>query len=141
MHDAIINGAAQVNIMDFHAMESLNLTPIGPSTHSVIHDGSDTIPEGVIDNIPVDVGQVQILITFHVLRLTDPRLSYSLILGMPWMLAASARLDVNENGRVVLKISQGDETIALTEQRRFSYTPIVIRRENAWKKLGFSRSE
>ena len=33
VHDAIINGAAQVNIMVFHAMESLNLTPTGPSTH------------------------------------------------------------------------------------------------------------
>ena len=51
------------------------------------------------------------------------------------MLAVSAILDVNENGRVVLKISQGDETIALTERRRISYTPIVIRRENAWKKI------
>ena len=75
MHDAIINGAAQVNIMVFHAMESLNLTPTGPSTHSVIHDGSDTIPESVINGVPVDVGRVQILTTFHVLRLTDPRLS------------------------------------------------------------------
>ena len=55
MHDAIINGAAQVNIMAFHAMESLNLTPTEPSTHSVIHDGSDTIPEGVIDGVPIDV--------------------------------------------------------------------------------------
>ena len=45
MHGAIINGAAQVNIMVFHAMESLNLTPTRPSTHLVIHDGSDTIPE------------------------------------------------------------------------------------------------
>jgi len=120
--DAIIGSAAQVNIMPDHTMKALNLKPTGPSSHSLLFPGGDgeSIPIGVIKDIPVDVGRVRILTTFHVLSTRGPKHSYSLILGLPWMREARAVMKSDKDGRFLVQIGGGDETVTIPKRKTAS---------------------
>jgi len=118
--DAIIGSAAAVNIMPSHTMETLGLQPTGPSTHSLIFPGgSESIPAGVIKDIPVDVGRVRILTTFHVLPMLKQENSYSLLLGIPWMRAARPIIKGDKDGTVV-EISGDNETVTIPQRKMAS---------------------
>ena len=104
VHDVIIGGATQVNIIHFHVMECLHLKLNRMGTHSIFHTSADSILEGVIEGILVDVGWVQILTTFHFLRVPDPNNSYSLFHGMPFLKGVKAKLHVNDKGSLEVKI-------------------------------------
>lgn len=121
VRDAIMGSASTVNIMPYHTMKALRLQPTGPSTHSLlIPGGGESIPAGVIEDVPVDVGRVRILTTFHVLPMPDPKRSYSLLLGMPWLSAARATIECDKDRGTVVKISGGNETITIPGRRTAS---------------------
>jgi len=120
--DAIMGCAAQASIMPYHVMESLGLKPSRPSAHSLCFPGdSETVPEGVIEDVPVDVGRVRILTTFHVLRMRNPKNSYTLLLGMPWLKAAKAMIKFDKDGRFMVKIRDGNEIINIHQRKKSNY--------------------
>lgn len=119
--DAIMGCLAQVSIMPFHVMESLALKPTRQSTHALRFPGDyERIPEAMIENIPVDVGRVRIVTTFHVFNLPDPKDSYNSLLGIPWLESTKAMIKFDKHGRFVVNIRDGDETISIPERKKVS---------------------
>lgn len=105
VYNAIMGCAAQVIIMPCHVMESLGLQPTRSSIHYLRFPGDyERIPEGLIEDVPVDVGWVRIVTTFHVLRMPDPNDSYNLLLGIPWLEVTKTMIKFDKDGRLVVNI-------------------------------------
>ncbi|XP_024015856.1 uncharacterized protein LOC112089112 [Eutrema salsugineum] len=92
-----------VNLMPYSVAVNLGMTDFKPTRISLIlADRSTTIPEGVLEDVPIKVGDCMIPTDFVVLEYgeepKDP-----LILGRPFLATAGAIIDVRK-GRIALNV-------------------------------------
>jgi hypothetical protein len=53
--------------------------------------------------------------------LPDPRNSYSLLLDIPWLEVARAIIEFDKDGRFLVKLCEGDETITIPKHKMGRY--------------------
>ncbi|XP_026410588.1 uncharacterized protein LOC113305802 [Papaver somniferum] len=96
---ALIDLGASINVMPASIYESLNLGPL-KSTCVVLElaDRSNVFPNGVIEDVLVQVNELIFPVDFYVLDMNDENLSSStpLLLGRPFMRTSRTKIDVYE---------------------------------------------
>ena len=69
-------------------------------------DQSKVAPLGLVKNIPVRIAGIRFLVAFVVMTLPSHSSSYSILLGRPWLRAASVMHDW-KNGTLLLQSREG----------------------------------
>ena len=100
---ALCDLGASVNILPKVTFEKLGYPSISPTTMCVqLADSTMRYPEGVVENLMVNVKNTYILVDFVVLDM-EADLGIPLILGHPFLKDSNARIDVG-TGRISLRI-------------------------------------
>ncbi|XP_058008190.1 uncharacterized protein LOC131182862 [Hevea brasiliensis] len=104
---ALCDLGASVSLMPLSICEKLKVGDLKSTTISLqLADRSIKYPVGILENMPLKVGNFFILVDFVVLEMEDVRTP--IILGRPFLATAGANIDV-KNGKLKLKV--GEEEI------------------------------
>jgi hypothetical protein len=96
--NVLVDGGSSLNIMPLHTMEKLGLELTGPSPFVInMANQRPEAPLGVIKNCKVTTGGEEYFLTFHVIQMYSNKGSFPLLLGRPWLTAASAKVDWGGN--------------------------------------------
>ena len=105
-NSALCNLGASVSIMPFSVFKKLNLGPLRPTNTTIqLANRSIMFPKGLIEDVPLKVGDFSFLVDFIVLDITeDDRVP--IILGRPFLATSGALIDVKER---MLTLCMGNE--------------------------------
>ncbi|KAL1223583.1 hypothetical protein V5N11_034331 [Cardamine amara subsp. amara] len=103
--NALCDLSASVSVMPLSVAERLGYEDYKPSKISlVLADRSIRLPHGLLENLPVRVGHVEVPTYFIVLEM-DEEPKNPLILGRPVLASAGAVIDVKK-GKIELKLGK-----------------------------------
>ena len=106
-----VDGGSSVNLMTADTMKKLGLSNLLPTDLLLrMADHSKVLPVGVLVNVDTNIAGIIYKIDYVVFQLKSSTLSYSILLGRPWLFDAKAR---NDWGRSTLTIGRRRNKIVL----------------------------
>jgi hypothetical protein len=118
---ALCDLGASVSLMPLSVSKKLNLTDLKPTRMSLqLTDRSIKYPVGILENIPVRIGQLYIPTDFAVMDITEDS-CIPILLGRPFLDTAGAIIDV-KRGKLTFEV--GEEKIEFILSK-FMKTPAV----------------
>ena len=121
---SIVDGGSGINIISHKLYNEWNLPPMEPAPFTIkLADQSKVAPLGLVKNVPVRIAGIRFLVAFVVMTLPSHSSSYSILLGRPWLRAASVMHDW-KNGTLLLQSREGAVKVNLKEGK---IRPIIPR--------------
>ncbi|CAJ2645242.1 unnamed protein product, partial [Trifolium pratense] len=118
---ALCDLGASVSLMPLSISKKLNLSDLKPTRMSLqLADRSVKYPVGILENIPVKIGQLYIPTDFVVMDITEDS-CIPILFGRPFLATAGAIIDV-KRGKLTLEV--GEEKIEFILSK-FMQTPAV----------------
>ncbi|CAM9000390.1 unnamed protein product [Rhodiola kirilowii] len=104
INDALCDLGASISLMPYSLCSKLDMGTLTPTSISLrLADRSSRIPKGILEDVPIKVGNFYIPVDFFVLEMEEEK-ETPIILGRPFLATAGAVIDVRQ-GSLVLNIS------------------------------------
>ncbi|XP_058774527.1 uncharacterized protein LOC131648820 [Vicia villosa] len=118
---ALCDLGASISLMPLSICEKLNMGDLRPTKMSVqLADRSVKYPVGVLENVPVRIGQFYIPTNFIVMDIKED-VNTPIILGRPFLATVGAIIDVKK-GKLTFKVGEEKVEFILTQ---FLQTPTI----------------
>ncbi|CAM9001655.1 unnamed protein product [Rhodiola kirilowii] len=104
IEDALYDLGASISLMPYSLCSKLDMGTLTPTSISLrLADRSSRVPKGILQDVPIKVGNFYIPVDFFVLEMEEEK-ETPIILGRPFLATAGAVIDVRQ-GSLVLNIS------------------------------------
>ena len=136
--EALVDSSASINLMPLSVVQRLSLGELTPTSVTLqMADRTMEKPEGVLEDVPVKVGQFVFPVDFIILNMEEDSQA-PLFLGRPFLATGAALIDVQKG---VLTLKVGNESIHFNLSKSLNQQDIDITDEQCVESINPSSSE